>query len=100
MPPESTTDRRWKFPVLPFIVGETPPPADPAVIDALARFYVPDISDVVGRMYTMHNISSIFDPAIALVGPATTAKCPPGDNLAVKKALVHVRPGDVLVVDA
>jgi hypothetical protein len=71
MPPESTADRRWKFPVLPFIVGETPPPAGPTVVDALARFYVPDISDVVGRMYTVHNIRSIFDPAIALVGPAT-----------------------------
>ena len=100
MSPESPVDRRWKFPVLPFIIGEPPPPADPRVVDLLSGFYVPDISDAVGRMYTVHNIRSIFEPAIPVVGPATTAKCPPGDNLAVKKALTLTRPGDVLVVDA
>jgi len=97
---ESPVDRRWKFPVLPFIIGEPPAPTDPRLIELLSGFYVPDISDVVGRMYTVHNIRSLFEPAIPLVGPATTAKCPPGDNLAVKKALTLVRPGDVLVVDA
>jgi len=100
MSAESFADRRWKFPVLPFIIGEPPEPADPRLVDLLSGFYVPDISDAVGRMYTVHNIRSIFEPAIPLVGPATTAKCPPGDNLAVKKALRLTRPGDVLVVDA
>ena len=100
MSAESPADRRWKFPVLPFIIGEPPEPADPRLVDLLSGFYVPDISDAVGRMYTVHNIRSIFEPAIPLVGPATTAKCPPGDNLAVKKALRLTRPGDVLVVDA
>jgi 4-hydroxy-4-methyl-2-oxoglutarate aldolase len=100
MPAESPVDRRWKFPVLPFIIGKIPGPTDPRVVEALSGFYVPDISDAVGRMYTVHNIRSIFEPAIAVVGPATTAKCPPGDNLAVKKALTLVQPGDVLVVDA
>jgi 4-hydroxy-4-methyl-2-oxoglutarate aldolase len=100
MSPESPVDRRWKFPVLPFIIGKTPEPTDPRLVDLLSGFYVPDISDAVGRMYTVHNIRSIFEPAIALVGPATTAKCPPGDNLAAKKALTLIRPGDVLVVDA
>src|SRR5712691_11822275 len=83
MSAESFADRRWKFPVLPFIIGEPPEPADPRVIDLLSGFYVPDISDVVGRMYTVHNIRSIFEPAIPIVGPATTAKCPPGDVLVV-----------------
>jgi 4-hydroxy-4-methyl-2-oxoglutarate aldolase len=100
MPAESPVDRRWKFPVLPFVIGKTPEPTDPRLVDLLSGFYVPDISDAVGRMYTVHNIRSLFEPAIALVGPATTAKCPPGDNLAVKKALTLIRPGDVLVVDA
>jgi 4-hydroxy-4-methyl-2-oxoglutarate aldolase len=100
MSAESALDRRWKFPVLPFIIGKTPDPTDPGVVEKLSGFYVPDISDVVGRMYTVHSIRSIFEPAIAVVGPATTAKCPPGDNLAVKKALTLSQPGDVLVVDA
>jgi 4-hydroxy-4-methyl-2-oxoglutarate aldolase len=100
MPPESPVDRRWKFPVLPFIIGEPAAPADPRMVEQLAQFYVPDISDAVGRMYTVHNIRSLFEPAIPVVGPATTVKCPPGDNLAVKKALTLTRPGDVLVVDA
>src|SRR3982074_247341 len=100
MSPESPVDRRWKFPVLPFIIGKTPEPTDPRLVDLLSGVYVPDISDAVGRMYTVHKIRSIFEPAVSLVGAATTVKCPPGDNLAVKKALTLVQPGDVLVIDA
>ena len=61
MSAESPVDRRWKFPVLPFIVGEPPAPIDPRLIDLLSGFYVPDISDTVGRMYTVHNIRSLFE---------------------------------------
>jgi len=97
---ESPIDRRWKTPVVPFIIGPPAATIEPNIISSLAEFYVPDIADVVGRMYTVHNIRSIFDPALPVVGTAITAKCPPGDNLAVKKALTLTRPGDVLVVDA
>jgi len=97
---ESPIDRRWKTPVVPFLIGRSAAAIEPNIISSLAEFYVPDISDVVGRMYTVHNIRSIFDPALPVVGTAITAKCPPGANLAVKKALTLTQPGDVLVVDA
>ncbi|HWA68351.1 MAG TPA: hypothetical protein VG821_00780 [Rhizomicrobium sp.] len=97
---ESPIDRRWKMPVVPFLIGLPAVAIDADILSSLAEFYVPDISDVVGRMYTVHDIHSIFDPALPVVGTAITAKCPPGDNLAVKKALTLVQPGDVLVVDA
>lgn len=100
MTSESPIDRRWKMPVVPFLIGRSAAAIEPNILSSLAEFYVPDISDVVGRMYTVHNIRSIFDPALPVVGTAITAKCPPGDNLAVKKALTLTQPGDVLVVDA
>jgi 4-hydroxy-4-methyl-2-oxoglutarate aldolase len=100
MPAESPIDRRWKYPVVPFVIGASHEPVESRVIDFLSGVYVPDISDAVGRMYTVHEIRSIFEPAVSVVGAVTTVKCPPGDNLAVKKALLLVQPGDVLVVDA
>jgi regulator of RNase E activity RraA len=97
---ESPIDRRWKTPVVPFLIGPSAAAIEPDVLSRLAGCYVPDIADVVGRMYTVQHIRSIFDPALPVVGTALTVKCPPGDNLAVKKALTLTRPGDVLVIDA
>lgn len=74
---------------------------DPALVAALTAFDVTAISDAVGRMYTMNDrIRPLSLPAIPVVGVASTAKCPPGDNLAMVKALTLVKSGDVLVVDA
>ena len=94
-------DFSGKYPLVTFrIRRDFPRPAS----DLVARFervFVPDVSDLVGRMYTMDGtIRSLYGPAPKLVGPALTVKCPPGDNLGVKKALYMVEPGDVLVVDA
>ena len=100
MTAESPIDRRWKTPVVPFLIGPSAAAIEPDIISRLAGCYVPDIADAVGRMYTVHNIRSIFDPALPVVGTALTVKCPPGDNLAVKKALTLTQPGDLLVVDA
>jgi 4-hydroxy-4-methyl-2-oxoglutarate aldolase len=36
----------------------------------------------------------------AFAGPAATARCDPGDNLAIHVAVASLRPGEVLVVDA
>jgi RraA family protein len=74
------------------------PPKD--LIDKFREFAVPDISDLMNRLYTM-------DPAIKnlingeeIRGPACTVKVFPGDNLMVHKALDIAKPGDILVVDA
>jgi regulator of RNase E activity RraA len=100
MQAESPLDRRWKYPGLPFVVRKPGKRPSAETIAAFSRAYVPDISDVVGRMYTASGIHSIFEPAIPVTGPATTVKCPPGDNLGVRKALTMTLPGDVLVIDA
>jgi 4-hydroxy-4-methyl-2-oxoglutarate aldolase len=97
---ESPLDRRWKYPALPFVIQKPGQRPTDEIVEALSRGYVPDIADVVGRMYTMSHIRSIFEPAIPVTGPATTVKCPPGDNLGVKKALTMTMPGDILVIDA
>lgn len=74
------------------------PPA--ALVDALARTDVTKLSELVGRMYTMDGgIRALGVTALPVTGVATTAKCAPGDNLGLVKALTLVEPGDVLVVD-
>ena len=73
----------------------------PALVDALARTDVTKLSELVGRMYTMDGgIRALGAMALPVTGVATTAKCPPGDNLGLVKALTLVERGDVLVVDA
>ena len=75
------------------------PPA--ALVDALARTDVTKLSELVGRMYTMDGgIRALGATALPVTGVATTAKCAPGDNLGLVKALTLVESGDVLVVDA
>lgn len=71
------------------------------LVAAIARADVTALSELVGRMYTMnHGVRPLAGPALPVTGVATTAKCPPGDNLGLVKALTLVQRGDVLVVDA
>ena len=75
------------------------PPA--SLVEVLARADVTHLSELVGRMYTMGaSIRALGGTALPVTGVATTAKCPPGDNLGLVKALTLVERGDVLVVDA
>ena len=75
------------------------PPA--ALVQALADQDVTRISELVGGMYTMDaSIRALGPVALPITGVVTTAKCPPGDNLGLVKALTLVEAGDVLVVDA
>lgn len=70
----------------------------------VARIAAADVtvlSELVGGMYTMHTaIHALAAPALRVTGVVSTAKCPPGDNLGLVKALTLVQAGDVLVVDA
>lgn len=88
-------------PVIPSQIRRDFPRPDAAHVAAIARFPVTDISDVVGRMYTMNQtVGSLYTPARPLCGVATTVKCPPGDNLGMVKAISMASRGDVLVIDA
>ena len=69
-------------------------------ISALGAFDTPAISDLMNRLYAMTPaIKNLTDEHLRLLGPATTVKCYPGDNLMVHKALDIAAPGDVIVVD-
>lgn len=72
-----------------------------ALVKVIAGADVTKLSELVGRMYTMNaSLRPLGPVALPLTGVATTAKCPPGDNLGLVKALTLVAAGDVLVVDA
>lgn len=95
------TDFSGKYPLVTFRIRQDFPRHSPRLLSAFESCFTPDVSDLVGRMYTMDaSIKSLYTPAPKLVGTALTVKCPPGDNVGVKKALYLVKPGDVLVIDA
>jgi regulator of RNase E activity RraA len=73
---------------------------DPQIVAGLGEFETPAISDLLNRLYTMQpEIRNLTDPSLRLLGPATTVKSYPGDNLMVHKALDVAQPGDIIVVD-
>ncbi len=77
----------------------TRPPAD--VVQRLAGFAPPDLSDVMRGAYTL-------DPAIRpiwafggrIAGPAVTVVVPQGSLNPIKFAMARTQPGDVVVVNA
>lgn len=87
-------------PVIPPRVGHRPAKPRRAWLNALLDIPVPEVSDAVGRLYTMHpRIGALYRPIRRVVGTALTVKAHPGDNLAVHGGLALVEEGDVLVVD-
>lgn len=81
-------------------IGRLPERPDSGLLAQLRGFQVADVSDAVGRLYTMDpGIGPLFAPVPTVVGVALTVKAHPGDNLAVHGGLSLVGPDDVLVVD-
>jgi 4-hydroxy-4-methyl-2-oxoglutarate aldolase len=58
------------------------------------------VYEAAGRQGALWQSFAPIDPALALVGPAFLVACPPGDNLAIHRAIALASPGDVLVIDA
>jgi regulator of RNase E activity RraA len=95
------TDRLHGGVILPPILNTKFDQPDPAEVRRIAAAEVPVLSELVGPMYTMdRSIRPLAPMAAAVCGTVITAKCPPGDNLAMIRALGEVRTGDVLIVDA
>lgn len=65
----------------------------------LSQFDVPDISDLLNRLYAIDPEIRCLSGRYRLCGPACTVKVFPGDNLMVHKALDIAEPGDIIVVD-
>jgi regulator of RNase E activity RraA len=77
-----------------------PPHLDDWVYRRLRQWPSEDVSDAVGRLYTMDSgIRPLYTPITRVAGPAVTVRLPPADNWALAMALSQVGPGDVLVVD-
>ena len=99
----SRTPRRQDFghhPVVPPRIGEPGSRLEPELERRFREAYIPDLSDAVGRLYTMDiGIRPLYEPALRLVGVALTVKAPAGDNMAIHGAMHRVQPGDVLVID-
>lgn len=99
--PVAKRDFSGKYPLVTFRIREDFPRPKPEHVARFENVFVPDVSDLVGRMYTMDDsIKPFYSPMPRVFGPALTVKCPPGDNAAMKKALYLVKPGDVIVIDA
>lgn len=91
---------RGYIPVVPPRVGALPDRVDQASLELLSSVPVADVSDAVGRLYTMHpRIRPLYEPIPRTVGLALTVKAVPGDNLAIHGALGMAREQDVVVVD-
>jgi 4-hydroxy-4-methyl-2-oxoglutarate aldolase len=88
------------LPAVPPRIGTPPERPEPGVLAPLDGVPASDVSDVVGRLYTMDpRIRPLYSPIRRVVGVALTVKAVPGDNLAIHGALGMVQPHDVLVVD-
>lgn len=86
--------------VIPPRVGESPGRLDAEVLERYRAAAVTDVSDAVGRLYTMDSgVRPLYEPMRRVVGVALTAKAPPGDNWAIHGALSMAEKDDVLIVD-
>jgi 4-hydroxy-4-methyl-2-oxoglutarate aldolase len=71
--------------------------------DTIARLAALDVATVheaAGRTGDLDARIRPIQTGATIAGPAVTAACHPGDNLAIHRAVLAVRPGDVLVVTA
>jgi RraA family protein len=75
-----------------------PAPLDPALAAALAALPTPVLGDCLERLVGPVGLRR-YSRAAGMVGIARTVKTRIGDNLAIYRMIVRLRPGDVLVVD-
>ncbi len=76
-----------------------PPVADAAILQALAGIVTPHLSDNLARREGISGLRR-YNRRGKLAGTALTVRTRPGDNLMIYKAMLAVRPGHVLVIDA
>jgi regulator of RNase E activity RraA len=94
------TVRLGHHPVIPSRLGERPPDVPGETVEQFRGVAVPDLSDAVGRLYTMDSgIRPLYAGMPRLLGRAVTVKAPPGDNWAVHAGLSRCGEGDILIVD-
>lgn len=69
------------------------------IVSEYKTFEAANISDSMGRLFTMHySVKPIHPATPRVVGPAVTVQARPGDNLLGLKAIEIAQPGDVIVI--
>jgi regulator of RNase E activity RraA len=75
------------------------PRLDPALMNRFRDYEVPEISDILNRLYALDAAIKVqTNRNHRLCGPACTVQVYPGDNLMVHKALDIAKPNDIVVV--
>lgn len=74
-------------------------PLSPETIDLLKQLGAATIYEAQGAFGALDSGVKPLSPTMKLVGPAFTLDMRPADNLLIHYALLHARPGDVLVID-
>ncbi len=71
------------------------------LVDRLAKFAPPDLSDVMRGSYTVHpSIQPLYPVRRRIAGPAVTVAVPRGAFNVIKFGMQQTQPGDVMVVNA
>ena len=70
-----------------------------AELSQLPTGNIADNNNNIARQGVMHSSIKPIDPTSHVLGRAVTARCFPGDNLALHQAIYAANPGDVLVLD-
>src|SRR5579875_2212572 len=73
---------------------------DTHVVREMASFGASTVCEAVGGHGALKIPLIPLDSASVLAGPAHPVLSPPGDNLAIHRALARSEPGEILVVDA
>lgn len=83
-----------------FAIHERETTPDPKLVEALRGVPTTIVSDCLGSCVGAIGLEPFHgDRSLALCGVALTVRVRPGDNLMIHKALMMVKPGDVLVID-
>lgn len=73
---------------------------DARALDIFRRAGAATVYEAAGRTGDVDPAIAAVTPGLAIAGPAFTAACDFGDNLALHRAVAEAAPGDVLVVAA
>ena len=72
----------------------------PSLLEELAGYGTATLHEAAGGVGALPGGIAPLDPTCVVWGRALTVWSPPGDNLALHRAVAVAQPGDVLVVDA
>lgn len=82
-----------------FCIGEDIQRPERELMDKLASYGTPALSDGLNKFNTMDASIKPVVPGTKIAGPAFTVRMRPGDNLMLHKAIALAKEGDIIVVD-